>query len=97
MILETLYCGLPINLKKCASYAEKSAILYLGHYNWYYMPVTVLKVLFHSMQIIKTLIIPFGQMSEEAQKVRNKDIRRYRENFTRKSSRVNTNKIITII
>ena len=30
-------------------------------------------------------------MSEEAQEARNKDIRRYRESFTRKSSRLNTN------
>ena len=65
-------------MKKFASYAEKSAILYLGLYNSYYMPVTVLKVLFHSMLIIKTSIIPFGQMYEEAQEARNK--RRYSEN-----------------
>ena len=56
------------------------------------MPVTVHKVLFHGKEIIKSAIVPIGQMSEEAQEARNKDIRRYREFFTRKTSRVNTNK-----
>lgn len=55
------------------------------------MPATVHKVLYHGMDIIKTFIIPIGQMSEEAQEARNKEIRRYRESFTRKNSRTNTN------
>lgn len=69
---------------------EKSNI-YLTLYKWYCMPATVHKVLYHGTQIIKTSIIPIGQMSEEAQEARNKDIRRYRESFTRKNSRTNTN------
>lgn len=35
--------------------------------------------------------IAIGQLSEEASEARNKDIKKYRQNFTRKSSRINTN------
>lgn len=36
-------------------------------------------------------LIPIGQLSEEAQEARNKESRRYREQFTRKTSRIDTN------
>ncbi|GBL93279.1 hypothetical protein AVEN_42709-1 [Araneus ventricosus] len=41
--------------------------------------------------IIEAYILPIGSYSEEAQEARNKHNRQYRELFTRKSSRINTN------
>ena len=55
------------------------------------MPVTVHKVLLHGTILISTAILPIGQMSEEAQEARNKDIKMYREFHTRKISRKATN------
>lgn len=55
------------------------------------MPVSVHKILFHGSDIIKSCLLPIGQFSEEAQETTNKIIRRYRELFTRKTSRVDTN------
>lgn len=41
--------------------------------------------------MISSFLVPIGQLSEEAQESRNKDIRRYREDHTRKFSRIETN------
>ncbi|KAL4702683.1 hypothetical protein ACJJTC_018692 [Scirpophaga incertulas] len=73
------------------NYAEETRNLYLREYSWYNMPVTVHKVLFHRRDVIASCILPIGQLPEEAQEARNKDNRRYREFFTRKTSRIDTN------
>lgn len=52
------------------------------------MPTTVHKILIHSGQIIQASILPIGQMSEEAQESCNKFIKKYRQDFARKCSRV---------
>lgn len=44
----------------------------------------------HGSQIIKYASLPIGQLSEETQEARNKDSKCYRENNTRKNSRINT-------
>lgn len=41
--------------------------------------------------IIGSFVIPIGQLSEEAQEARNKNLKKYRENYTRKTSRIDTN------
>lgn len=46
------------------------------------------KLLIHSSQI--TALLPISQLSEDAQEARNKDIKRYRKNFSRKCSKVKT-------
>ncbi|KAH9645939.1 hypothetical protein HF086_011401 [Spodoptera exigua] len=56
------------------------------------MPVSVHKILFYGKDIITACVLPIGQMSEEAQEARNKHNRRFREHFTRKSSRINKNR-----
>lgn len=61
------------------------------NYPWYMMPATVHKVLIHGANVISSFLIAIGQLSEEAQETRNKDIRRYREGHTRKISRTSTN------
>nr|CAI5842224.1 unnamed protein product [Callosobruchus analis] len=57
-----------------------------------YMPVTVHKILVHSADVIKSALLPIGQLSEEAQEAHNKDCRRFREKNTRKRSRIATNR-----
>lgn len=52
------------------------------------MPATLHKILTHGSDIIKSCIIPLGQMSEEASEVKNKEIRKVREGNTCKKSRV---------
>lgn len=91
VILECLGSGFEINCDEFEKYIKETREFYLREYPWYNMPVTVHKVLFHGTEIIASCIIPIGQMSEEAQEARNKDNRRYRELFTRKNSRINTN------
>lgn len=56
------------------------------------MPVTVHKILIHSAEVIKSALLPIGQLSEEAQEARHKDCRRFREHHTQKTSRSTTNR-----
>lgn len=91
IILETLGCGFSIDSKAFEDYARETRELYLREYYWYNMPVSVHKVLYHGKDVVASCILPIGQLSEEAQEARNKDVRRYREHFTRKTSRIDTN------
>nr|CAI5848372.1 unnamed protein product [Callosobruchus analis] len=72
VILQALASGYDINLEFVAGTKD----LYLNLYPWYYMPVTVHKLLMHSTKIITNCMVPIGQLSEEAQEARNKDSRR---------------------
>lgn len=92
ILLKTLSCGFEINLVEFQKFCLETRKQYLSLYSWYYMPVTVHKILVHSTEVIRTAIVPIGQLSEEAQEARNKDCRRFREHNTRKRSRVATNR-----
>lgn len=91
IILECLNSGYQININKFEEFAKDTRELYIKEYPWYSMPVSVHKVLFHGKDIIASCILPIGQMSEEAQEARNKNSRKFRELFTRKTSRIDTN------
>lgn len=91
VILESLNCGFQINLEKFDVYAKQTLELYLKEYPWYSMPVSVHKILCHGKDILTSCILPIGQLSKEAQEVRNKHNRQYRELFTRKTSRLDIN------
>lgn len=91
VLLRTLSSGFEIDVNKFETYATETKELYLRLYEWYPMPVTVHKILCHSKDIINNFLLPIGQMSEEAQEARNKEIRKVREGHTRKKSRVVTN------
>ena len=54
------------------------------------MPTSVHKLLIHGPQIIEAALLPIGQMSEDAQEVLNKSIKGFREDFSRKCSRIKT-------
>lgn len=91
IILQTLSCGRHINIGKFESFAYETAQLFVTEYKWYYMPASVHKVLLHGSSVIKVSLLPIGQLSEEAQEARNKDIKKIREFNTRKCSRQATN------
>ena len=54
------------------------------------MSTSVHKILIHGFRIIEWAPLPIGQLSEEAQEARNKDVKKYRENFSRKCARDKT-------
>lgn len=87
VILKTIASGFAINIEAFEAYTTATAELYIRHYNWYYMPVTIHKILMHGSLIIKSAILPIGMFSEEAQEARNKDLRSFREHHARKFSR----------
>ena len=87
VILFILSSGHDINIEKFESYCKRALLHYNKMYSWYALTPTVHKVLEHSSLILKHFLLPMGQLSEEAQEARNKDIRNYREFFSRKSSR----------
>lgn len=92
VILEALSCELEIDAEKFQLYAEETRKLYLELYSWYYIPPSIHKILVHSKKIIETCILPLGQLAEEAQEANNKEYRRNREYFSRKTSRKDTNR-----
>lgn len=92
VILETISCELEIDAERFQLYAEETRKLYFEHYSWYYLPPSIHKILVHSKKIIESCILPLGQLAEEAQEANNKEYRRNREYFSRKTSRKDTNK-----
>jgi hypothetical protein len=48
--------------------------VFVKEYPWFYMPPSVHKVLVHGADIVSGAILPVGQLSEEAQESRNKDL-----------------------
>jgi hypothetical protein len=55
------------------------------------MPASVHKILLHGADVIKHCLLPIGELSEEASEARNKQYKSFREHFTRKTSRIDTN------
>lgn len=93
-ILKSMASGYAINLEMFKQYTLKTAHLFVEKYPWYCMSPTIHKVLIHGPSIIEKAILPIGQLSEEAQEANNKMFKRYREGFSRKFSRQQTNEDI---
>lgn len=91
VILRTLNCNYQINSSRFGQYAYETAQMYVNLYEWYPMPPTVHKILMHSKEVIDHFLLPIGQLGEDAQEARHKEIRYYREHNTRKISRKFTN------
>ena len=90
VILQVMSSGYAVNVSCFQQYCLETAELFVALYPWYCMPTTVHKVLIHGPSIVEWAPLPIGQMSEDAQEARNKDIKNIRENFSRKSSREKT-------
>jgi hypothetical protein len=80
-----------VNATAFDNYAKETAKLFESLYAWYYMPASVHKVLIPRSAIVSAALLPIGQLAEEAQEARNKDIKKFREHYTRKLSRESTN------
>lgn len=91
VILQALASGFKIDVAAFDAYCQETAKLYLQKYSWFYMPISVHKILFLGSAIISNAILPIGQLSEEAQEARNKDLKNFRRSHTRKYSRQATN------
>lgn len=91
VILQAISSGHEIDSEKYDMYAYDTAKLYVEQYGWHLMTPTMHKILIHGSQIIKTSLLPIGQLSEEAAEARNKHFRSYRLNFARKFSREECN------
>lgn len=87
-ILLAISSGYSIKVKLFKNYCLNTARRFIDLYPWYNMPTSVHKILFHSSEIISYFMLPIGQLGEEAQESRNKDIKRYREFHSRKFSRM---------
>ena len=77
-ILRTISCNFKINVEKFKQYCYDTAKIYNEKYQWYYMPVTLHKLLYHGADIIQSSVLPIGQLSEEALESRHKDSKRFR-------------------
>lgn len=91
VILTALNSGFGINPEKYKTYALATAQLYVTKYQWYYMPVSVHKMLLHGAEVIEELCIPVGQSSEEGMEGKHKDLRAVRQHHTCKISRSRIN------
>ncbi|XP_046401579.1 uncharacterized protein LOC124167643 [Ischnura elegans] len=91
VILRAVSTGIRVNDKTFSAYCLKTAKIYVKLYPWFHMPPTIHKVLLHGAEIVKNATLPIGLLSEEALEARHKDIRRYREKYTRNVSRIATN------
>ena len=59
MILQVISCGYELQTKKFRKYANETAKLFV---KWYKMPA---KILIHGADVMGTLLLPIGQLSEE--------------------------------
>jgi len=87
VLLAVISCGTQVNTEAFRACALETAELFVQKYPWYYMPQSVHKLLIHGADIIAACPLPVGNMTEEAQESRIKDLGRFRENHTRKISR----------
>jgi hypothetical protein len=89
VILQTLSFGYRVNATAFDKYAKETAKLFVSLYALYYMPASVHKVLTHGSAIVSAALLPIGQLSEEAQEARNKNIKKFRELYVQESYREN--------
>lgn len=86
-ILIALSCEFPINPVCFDTLCTSTAQIYVAHYSWYLIPLTLHKILIHAPEIINFHMLPVGMLGEEASEARNKDYKKYREGHSRKHSR----------
>jgi len=87
-IFQAISSGYNINSAKFGEYALETAKLLIIKFVWYHLPASVHKVLLHGRAIIKKCLVSIGELSEEAAEAKNKDVKLFRLNNTRKMSRV---------
>jgi len=73
------------------NYCFETAQMAISLYGWYKMSATVHKLLLHGADIIKSLPLPVGQLSEDVIESAHKEYKILRQYHSRKTSRINTN------
>jgi hypothetical protein len=82
--LQALSSGYRVNATAFDNYAKETAKLFVSLCAWYYMPASVHKALIHESAIVSAALLPIGQLSEEAQEARNKDIKKIQRTLYKK-------------
>lgn len=90
-ILSVLASGHYIKTEYFKSYCLEAAELYINLYPWYNMSATVHKILIHGADIIESLLLPVGQLSEDVLEASHKAYKTIRLHHSRKTARVHTN------
>lgn len=67
-----------INIEKFESFTKETKELLNIMYPWKSMTPTIHKVLAHGKEIIENSILPLGELTEEAQEARNRDVKKIR-------------------
>lgn len=80
-----------INVIKFKQFCDYFSKLYVELYPWYPIPPSLHKILAHGNLVIDSFDIPIGQLSEEAMEASHKHFKDFRQNHSRKFSRVATN------
>lgn len=87
VILAVISCGDDVDREKFRKYGLETVRIFVEKYPWYYMPPSLHVILIHGYRIIKELILPIGMFSEEAMESNNKTVKKFRKDFSRKTSR----------
>ena len=87
IILQSISSSKPFDISKFRTYTFETAQLYVNKYCWFYMPVSMQKILIHGAEIIKYFHIPIGCLSEEPLEANNEKFKANRLSHTRKTSR----------
>ena len=72
-VLSVLSSGYAINVDSFKNLCDDIFSRYVQLYGWFYMPVTLHKILLHGHLILRNFSLPIGLFSEEAGETRNKD------------------------
>lgn len=91
VILRVINSTFNINIDKFNDYCLEIYHLYVSQYSWFYMPVSVHKLLIHGAEVASKLLFPIGIFTEEAQEANNKISKQSRLNHSRKKNRILTN------
>ena len=91
IILAAINSKKQINADKFKIFAYETKELLNITYPWKSMTPTIHKVLAHGKEIIENSILPLGELTEEAQEARNKDVKHFRLFNTRKCSKIAQN------
>jgi hypothetical protein len=87
IILCVISSHLPIDPTKFGRFCRGVFERYVDKYKWFYLPVTIHKILVHGEEIVRSANLPLGMLSEQAGESRNKLWRSDREFHARKTSR----------
>ena len=90
VLLIVINSNLPIIEDKFKAYALETAALWVALYPWYYMPVTLHQLFFHSWDSIRLSSLPLSFFSEQSLESCNKTFKSDREHHARKDSRLHT-------